>query len=152
MTPANYFTGSVSYKNIGVAHKGFQTVCRVSRCIDNTIDDRLRNLLKTKVCYYRQIPNALALNTNNSCIPTVENRRTIVRGASGEYLASVPVVSLLIEGQRLGVLKKMPIRAMKEQALLPLISLLWEEQITHTRFSEQEVEQVIETTLDAIKA
>lgn len=149
MTPAEYFTGGVPPKSIATTPKG---VGRLSRRSENAIDDRLRNLLKTKVGYYRQIPDALAFSTNNSCIPTVENRRTIVRGASGDYLTSVPVVSLLIEGQRSGVLKKMPVHAIKEQALLPLISLLWEEQITRTRFSEQEVEQVIETTLDAIKA
>lgn len=152
MTPANYVTGSVPHKCIAVAPKGFLKAWDLSGSSINTIGDRLRNLLKTKVSYYRQIPDALAYNTNNSCIPAVENRRTIVRGTSGEYLASVPVVSLLIEGQRLGVLKKMPISTMKEQALLPLISLCWEEQTTRTRFSEQEVEHVIETTLDAIKA
>jgi TetR/AcrR family transcriptional regulator, repressor of fatR-cypB operon len=117
-----------------------------------SIEDKLRNLLRTGVDYFRNKPEELGYILQYINSPVGEHRRPDIRSARGEDISDFPAIALLAQGKEKGDFKNLSITALAGLAIVPVMMTLRGEQIRKIRHSAHDMELLIDACVQGARA
>lgn len=131
--------------------KRFFDVCLPLGSGNQDIEDRLRNLLKLGIAYYREHPEELAFVVRYGFSPAGERHLPENRENVEGDLSNFPLVAMLVQGQQQGIFRELPMSVLIGLIVYPIIMLIRGEHNSNTRHSDQVLDQVIEACIRAVK-
>ena len=118
----------------------------------NGVEQKLETLLRTVIKYFRKCPNELAfiqeyLHSGEGIL-----QRPDYRYERGEDVSQHPLISILTEGKKQSVFKSMRMSALVGFTAAPVIMSLREEQLMNIKLNNAEIDLLVQSCLQAVKA
>lgn len=107
---------------------------------------------KIAIKYFRKYPEELAFLQQYFNSSIAIKRRPDLRYEQGEDMTSFPLISLLGDGRKQGIIKKLSMPVLIGLTVSPLIIFLRDEQMRKIKHKKSECELFVEACWDAIRA
>jgi AcrR family transcriptional regulator len=116
------------------------------------LDQKLESLLRAGIKYFRKCPSELAyMQEYNHSIDGLTQRPDLLCD-KGEDISRYPLISILNEGRAQGIFKNLRMCALVGLTGAPIIMVLREEQLMNFKLKKVEIDLLVQSCLQAVKA